>query len=128
MNKTENAYTSDSISQNITEIVKKKLPEKLKTFRSISGLTTSEVGGLVNRDPSTVTLWEKGKAIPDIGTLFALGSIYQISDLNEFFDTAPPVEIKSLTKSEKELISLWRSSRSEVRAAVKTLLKNCNNK
>lgn len=126
MDKTEKSYTSDAITQNVSKIVKENLPKKLKTFRSMSGMTTNEVGELVDKNPSTVTLWEKGKALPDIGTLFKLRNIYKIPDLNDFFDLAPLVDSKQLSKSEQELIELWRRSPADVRASIKNLLKHCN--
>ena len=93
-------------------------------FRAISGMTTNEVGQALNKTSSTVTMWEKGKSMPDIGTLFKLRKLYGISDLNEFFDEELPFELKSLTKSEQELIFLWRKAPSSVRASIKNILKH----
>ena len=101
------------------------LPEKLKTFRKLAGLTTAQVGTLLNKTPSAVTLWETGKALPDVNTLLKLCDIYKIADLNEFLEINPPIEIKTLLKSEQELIKLWRGANSSIKTAVKTILKQC---
>lgn len=127
MEKQKMRYASkniENIGKNLPEIIKKNLPEKLKTFRTISGLTTNEVGQLLNKTPTTVTMWEKGKALPDIGTLFKLRNIYNIADLNEFFDENISPDAKSFTKSEQELVALWRKAPSSVRASIKNILKH----
>jgi len=120
----KNRYASEIVKKYVPEEIEKNLPEKLKMFRAISGMTTNEVGQALNKTSSTVTMWEKGKSMPDIGTLFKLRKLYGISDLNEFFDEELPFELKSLTKSEQELIFLWRKAPSSVRASIKNILKH----
>lgn len=114
--------------QNIyaTESIEKNLPERLKTFRKKSGLTINEVGEMLQKTSSAISMWETGKSLPDVDTLFKLCNIYKVADLNEFFDPRISVDIKSLARSEQELIMLWRKSPSTIRAAIKTLLKECN--
>lgn len=124
----KNKYVSDSVNRCMPEEIEKNLPEKLKKFRAISGLTTNEVGKALNKTPSTITMWEKGKATPDIGTLFKLRKLYGISDLNEFFDEQTLPDLKSLTKTEYELITLWREVPSDARASIKNLLKHIKKK
>ncbi len=106
--------------------IEKILPEKLKAFRKLSGLTTAQVGEMLNKTPSAVTLWETGKALPDVNTLLKLCSIYKIADLNEFLDTYTAPDIKTLAKSEQEIIKLWRNASPSLKSAVKTILKQCN--
>lgn len=129
MDKQQNRYMSESVkkkNESASIEIEKILPEKLKRFRTRSGLTTNDVGRAVNKTSSTVTMWEKGKAVPDIGTLFMLRNVYGIGDLNEFFDEEPLPELKSLTKTEYELILLWREAPADVRASIKNLLKHIN--
>lgn len=126
MQKEKNTYTSDVLKT--PKEIEKNLPEKLKILRAISGMTTNEVGQALNKTSSTITMWEKGKAVPDLGTLFRLRELYDLSDINEFFDEEMPLNLKSLTKTEQELIILWRTSDLDVKKAVKTLLKKCNKK
>ena len=66
----ENFYTTDTIS--------KVLPERLKYFRNKARLTTYDIGEKLNKTPSTVTLWENGKAQPSVETLLKLCNIYKI--------------------------------------------------
>ncbi|MBR1618232.1 helix-turn-helix transcriptional regulator [bacterium] len=114
----KNIYTADAIG--------KVLPQKLKTFRKNSGLTTAQVGHALNKTPSAVTLWETGKALPDVYVLLKLCEIYHVADLNEFLDTDSSCEFNSLTKSEQEVINLWRKLPSSTKASIKTILKECN--
>lgn len=125
MENQKSTHTSNVV-KSIPKEIEKNLPEKLKTLRAISGMTTNEVGQALNKTSSTITMWEKGKAVPDLGTLFKLRELYDLSDINEFFDEEIPLNLKSLVKTEQELIYLWRSSDSSVKAAVKTLLRKCN--
>ncbi len=107
------------------QAIEKILPEKLKSFRKKQGLTTTQVGELLHKTPSAITLWETGKALPDVNTLLKLCNIYKVADLNEFLDTNIPPDALSLAKSEQELIQLWRSSPTNLKIAVKTILKQC---
>ncbi|MBQ8476314.1 helix-turn-helix transcriptional regulator [bacterium] len=111
---------------NTPEAIEKILPEKLKIFRKISGLTTAQVGKALNKTASAVTLWETGKALPDVNILLKLCDIYKVADLNDFLETSMPPDIKSLARSEQELIKLWRQSSNSVKTAIKTILKQCN--
>ncbi len=108
------------------QAIEEILPDKLKTFRKLAGYTTAQVGALLNKTPSAVTLWETGKALPDVNTLLKLCNIYKIADLNEFLDTNIAPDIKSLAKSEQELIKLWRRANPSLKTAIKTILKQCN--
>lgn len=124
MEEQKNRYASDIVKKNVPEEIEKNLPETLKRLRVISGMTTNEVGKALNKTSSTITMWEKGKALPDIGTLFKLRSLYGVGDLNDFFNEEVPVDLKSLTKTEQELIILWRKAPSSVRASIKNILKH----
>ena len=106
------------------QAIEKILPEKLKEFRKNSGLTTAQVGKILNRTPSAITLWETGKALPDVNVLLKLCEIYKVSDLNDFLDVSMPLEAKQLARSEQELIRLWRESSNSIKAAIKAILKH----
>ena len=118
MNDAETFYTTDIIS--------KVLPERLKFFRNKAHLTTYDVGNILNKTPSAVTLWETGKAQPDVETILKICNIYKISDVNELVGNIEPIDFKNLNRTEQELIKLWRKSNTYVRAAIKTLLKECS--
>ena len=108
------------------QAIEKILPEKLKAFRKLAGYTTAQVGEILNKTPSAITLWETGKALPDVNTLLKLCNIYKIADLNEFLETNTAPDIKSLAKSEQELIKLWRCATPSLKNAIKVILKQCN--
>jgi len=108
------------------EAIEKILPAKLKYFRKNSGLTTHQVGRILNKTASAVTLWETGKSLPDVCTLIKLCEIYKVADLNDFLDQKTPFEAKSLANSEQELIKLWRTTPSPIKSAIKSILEQVN--
>ena len=115
-------YTTEAIKKK----VKETLPLKLKEYRKKAGLTTYEVGAMLDKNQSTIALWETGRTIPDVPTLLTLCDIYKIADSSFFLEQEPPKNSREISKSERELIKLWRQSPDTVKAAIKTLLKNIN--
>ena len=119
----ENFYTTDAIA--------KKLPERLKFFRTKAKMTTQEVSKFLGKTPSTVTMWEKGKALPNVETMLKICNLYEISDINELIDGAEKIKSEEITdfnklnRTEQNLIKLWRSSKPHIRAAITTLMKEC---
>ena len=123
MNNIQNDKDED-LFESLTKEIEKNFPEKLKKFRKKSGLTTFDVGNALNKTASAVTMWETGKAYPDILTLFKLRKLYKIGDINEFFDETPILGMNALAKTEQELITLWRNSPASVRASIKNILRH----
>jgi len=109
-----------------TDIIDNVLPKRLKFFRNKAQLTTADVGKLLNKTPSTVTLWEKGKALPSVEVLLNICNLYKISDVNELIGDNIPLEYKKLSRTEQNLIKLWRMSDISVKGAVTTILQECN--
>lgn len=107
------------------QAIEKILPQKLKAFRKRAGLTTAEVGKILNKTPSAITLWETGKALPDVNVLLKLCNIYQVADLNEFLDMDIFPKTTTLTKNEQELIKLYRQAPTSIKTSIKTILKHC---
>jgi len=114
------------VPEAIKRQVKETLPKRLKEFRKKAGLTTYDVGKMLEKNQSTVALWETGRTTPDVTTLLQLCNIYKIADSSFFLEYAPPCDLKEISKSERELVKLWRKSPDTVKAAIKTLLKNIN--
>lgn len=112
----KNTYSSDAIST--------VMPRKLKEFRKNSGLTIKQVGEMLNKTTAAVSLWEKGKALPDVHTLIKLSKIYNVSDVNQFLEPQSPPEMTILTKSEQEHIVLWRMAPAHVKSALTTILRD----
>jgi len=108
------------------EEIEKILPAKLKYFRKNSGLTTHQVGKLLNKTASAITLWETGKSLPDVYTLIRLCDIYNVADLNDFLDQQTPKDAPTLANSEEELIRLWRRTPVTIKTAVKNILEQIN--
>lgn len=94
-------------------------------------MTTQEVGNFLNKTASTVTMWEKGKALPNVETMLKICNLYEISDINELIDGTEMTKNKNITelnklnRTEQNLIKLWRSSKPHIRAAITTLMKEC---
>ena len=109
-----------------TDIIDNVLPERLKFFRNKTQLTTADVGKLLNKTASTVTLWETGKALPSVETLLKICNLYKISDVNELIGDGVPLEYKKLSRTEQYLIKLWRASDVSVKGAITTILQECN--
>lgn len=115
----ENKYINDVISE--------VMPKKLKEFRQRAGFGIEEVSKRIKKTPAMITNYEKGTSIPPASILYELCRIYGVEDINEIFSN----EFLSsnfkcneyLTKSEFELIQLWRSARKEGQLAAKTVLK-----
>lgn len=52
---------------------------RLKELRSEKGLTQSGLGKLLNVSQDTVSLWEKGKSLPNTEYIIALSKLYGVS-------------------------------------------------
>jgi len=111
----------------INDVISDVMPKKLKEFRQRAGFGIDEVSKKIKKTPAMVSNYENGVSIPSASILYELCRIYGIEDINEIFSN----EFLSrnfkcseyLTKSEFELIQLWRSARKEGRVAAKTVLK-----
>ena len=51
---------------------------RLKTFRTLNGLTQGEVAEVLNLDRSTYTYYEKGR-VPNLDTLNKLSKLFNVS-------------------------------------------------
>lgn len=117
-------------AEKIRNTLKEVLPKKLKEYRNKSGYTTYDIGRIINKSQSTVAQWETGKTIPDIPTLLQLCQIYKIYNAGVFLELSDVIEpdenSTEINRSERELITLWRKSKQNVRSSVKILLTECN--
>ena len=55
------------------------LPENLRKFRMLKGLTQEDVADMLGITPQSVSKWERGESCPDIALLPALANIYETS-------------------------------------------------
>lgn len=104
------------------------LPKKLKTFRRNKNLTVEEVGVLLNKTKSAVSMWETGKTVPDISTLLELCNLYGISDFNQFLDVDNNSENFDLNKREKRLLINYRTASKSMQNAIFNILSEYVNK
>ena len=56
-----------------------------------------------------------------------IDDIYKVADLSEFVNQDTSIEVSSLAKSEQEIIRLWRKTPSDVKNALKCILKKFDN-
>ena len=112
-----NIYSDDAVL--------KILPEKLRNFRKRNGLTIYEVATKVGKVASSISLWEKGKALPDVRTLLKLCKIYGLESIEELL-ASEELDKNTLTKSEIEILKLWRGADKKTKDAVKLLLQASN--
>jgi len=104
------------------EAVLEILPQKLKKHRKESGLTIYDVAKVVGKVASSVSLWEKGKALPDVYTLLKLCKLYNLESIEQLL-SPKDIDKNSLSKSEIELINLWRTADKKSKDAAKLILK-----
>lgn len=103
------------------------LAEKLRQFRTKSGLTAKQVGEIVDKSAKTVSGWEHGRGQPDADMLFKLCDVYGIYSINAFYDkdddgAAPSVSFPTLTKEESALLKDFREVDDHGRRVVLLLL------
>ncbi len=112
--------------KNLNTIISEIMPKKLKEYRKKAGFSIEEVSKKIHKTPPMITNYEKGISIPPASILYELCRIYGIEDINEVFTNFIRQDFKCdeyLTKSEYELVQLWRSASKEARNAAKIVLK-----
>lgn len=75
---------------------------RFKELRKTNHLTQIEFAEKLNVDQSTISKWEKDKAIPDILTLLRLSDIFNVS-IDYLFGKDNP--IKTLSDEQKKLFN-----------------------
>lgn len=57
----------------------KNIGKKIKELRKENKLTQEQLGKMLNLTQDSISLWEKGKAIPDTQYIVALAIIFKVS-------------------------------------------------
>lgn len=57
----------------------KRIAENLLFYRKLNGLTQIQLAECLRYSDKSVSKWERGEAVPDIGILYALSEIYGIT-------------------------------------------------
>ena len=55
------------------------IAENLLLYRKLHGFTQSELAECLRYSDKSISKWERGEAVPDIGVLFTLSEIYGIT-------------------------------------------------
>ena len=105
------------------DTVLKILPNRLKEARKANGLTIYNVAQSVGKTPSSISLWEKGKALPDVNTLLRLCKLYHLESIEDLLLPENNFDKESITKSEITLLKLWRNADKKAKDAAKLMLK-----
>ena len=108
------------------DAIAKTMPERLRFFRHKNNMSIYQVAERLNKSAATISLWENGKALPDIDTLLKICNMYGITDINELISYYIPPTLKSLTKTELKLITMYRTSSKRVKHAILVLLETIN--
>lgn len=100
----------------------KIIPQKLKEYRNLAGLSLKEVGVMLDMSASMISLWEQGKNEPSYDQLIKLCIIYKIelADLT----SGNKIDSKYLTKREQTLLKNFRKADEKVQSAVEIILEN----
>ena len=103
--------------------VLKVLPLRLKEARKANGLTIYNVAQSIGKTPASISLWEKGKALPDVNMLLKLCKLYHLESIEDLLLPENSFDKESISKSEISLLKLWRNADKKARDAAKLMLK-----
>lgn len=123
-----------------------EIAQRILCAREKSGLTQREVAEQLNVKETTYANWEKGRAQPNVDTIYSLCKLFNesfdkwlglepsYSDLKSsslvFCDSSADYSDYStvnLTPDEKKLLSLWREASYEGQQAALAVLSTCVN-
>lgn len=109
----------------IVDSIGKRMPELLKHYRELAGLTVYQVGELIGKSGKTVSAWENGRGQPDADMFLKLCDVYHVESVAVFFgQETKPVEEKTieLTDDEKRILELYRNATDAGREAAEVVL------
>lgn len=75
---------------------KRRFGRHLRELRAKAGLTQVDVGARTHTGQPAVSAWEAGRAIPSLGTLLVLASLYAVNDLEAFLALAAADELEAV--------------------------------
>ena len=101
---------------------KKAIANALKKARNNADMTCKEVATLLKKSEKTVSAWEHCNGQPDVGTLFELCKIYNISSVDEMLGHVIESNfINTLRVEEKDLINTYRCLTTNSKQIITTL-------
>lgn len=97
------------------------LNQRLKHFRTMSGLTQQQVADVLGLDRSTYAYYESGKTTPDIKSVNKLLKIFNIS-YYELMDETDPTTVSvsdpSVSDNDEDKIHIFDLSKSEKKLVI----------
>lgn len=79
------------------------MPNLLRKYRKVRGLTEKDVARLLNlKSPSRISRWEKGACLPSLVNAFRLARLYRVMVDALFTDLADSLK-EDIRKQENEL-------------------------
>lgn len=63
----------------VSQELHRKIAENLQLYRRLHGLTQAGLAEALNYSDKSVSKWERGEAAPDIGVLYQLSEIYDVT-------------------------------------------------
>lgn len=91
------------------------LAENLRLYRKLHGFTQTQLAECLGYSDKTVSKWERGDAVPDIGILFTLSEIYDVT-VSELIGQTPK------SKETKEKLRGMENDRRKLEHAKKRAL------
>lgn len=102
------------------------LSEKIRLLRVSQGLTQKEVAGILNTSSQSVSGYENGNVLPDIGCLYKYADYFKIS-LSELLESSAKQTVSTddtPTSSEMQIIEAYRRKPEYTRKAIRLLCFN----
>ena len=97
------------------------LNQRLKHFRTMSGLTQQQVADVLGLDRSTYAYYESGKTTPDIKSVNKLLKIFNIS-YEELMDETEPTTVSvsdpSVSDNDEDKLHIFDLSKSEKKLVI----------
>lgn len=91
------------------------LAENLRLYRKLHGFTQTQLAECLGYSDKSVSKWERGEAVPDIGILFTLSEIYGVT-VSELIGQTPK------SKETREKLRAMENDRRKLEHAKKRAL------
>ena len=102
------------------------LSEKIRLLRVSQGLTQKQVAGILKISAQSISGYENGNVLPDIGCLYKYADYFKIS-LSELLESnarQPASMDETPTSSEMQIIEAYRRKPEYIRKAIRLLCFN----
>jgi len=98
----------------------RKIAENLRLYRTLHGFTQAQLAECLSYSDKSVSKWERGEAVPDIGILYTLSEIYGVTVSELIGQTEKSKEtLEKLKAVEKDRKALERAKKKALERAKK---------